>query len=286
MGSAEKTNWGRWGASDEKGSLNLLTPQRVLAALRLVTKGKVYSLAAPVGENGPVSWHRNQTVHIMKNVHDDPSPGGHGSAEDWLVMNLHASTHIDSFAHFWSGSELYNGHHWSEITHRGAGKCSIENVRWLIARGVLLDVPGLKGLQHLPDNYAVTAQDLQDAARREHVEVRPADVVLVRTGWYRLFCEQGDRMRSVYTGLSQSTREWIDANDLCAVGADNGAVEIWPPVGESLHKHLLRDLGCHLIEYLNLEELAADGVYEFCFVASPLRIVGGTASPLNPLALT
>jgi kynurenine formamidase len=256
-----------------------------MAALSLVRKGRVYSLGTPVGENGPVSWLRNKTLHIMKNVHDDPSPDGHGSSEDWLVMNLHASSNMDSHAHYWYGSRLYNGVSWTEITHRGAARCSIENVKWLVGRGIMLDIPTLKSLEHLPNGYAITPEELDEAAGREHVEVRPADVVLVRTGWYRWFCRKGEPTREYFPGLSQEACAWIDEHDISALGADNGAVEVWPPRSESVHQHVLRDLGGYLLEYLNLEELAADGVYEFLFVAAPLRITGGTASPVNPLAV-
>lgn len=282
--TAERSNWGRWGAEDERGAINLLTPETVRRAATLIRTGKVYSLGAPVGERAPAGPSRDKPA-MVTHTPESPSASGPGGAEDVLTMNLHTSSHIDSFAHSWYDGRLYNGHPSSAVSAAGAGRCSIDNASHLVGRGVLLDLAALNGVEYLEDGYAVSPQELDAAELRQEVRVGAADILLVRTGWYGLFQRSGDRVRGCFPGLDASCREWLAERDVCAVGADNGAVEVWPPSGKPLHHDLLRDLGIYMIEYLDLEELAADGVSEFLFVAAPLKIEGGTASPVNPLAI-
>ena len=112
--------------------------------MRIPSQGKVYSLGAPVGREGPIGL-RNTTHHYMSIIDNDPSPGGKGSADDVLVTHCHASTHIDGLCHIWYDSQLYNGHSASEVTPAGAQRCGVQNVDWMITRGVLLDIAALKG---------------------------------------------------------------------------------------------------------------------------------------------
>ena len=286
MQATGKSNFGRWGPEDERGTLNLLTPEIVKSAMGLVKNGKVYSLGARVGPTGPKAIRRNKSWHLVT-VHNPP---GRTEADDVLVTHCHASTHIDALSHVWYDDQLYNGHPGSSVSRWGAEKCSIDGVRWVVGRGILLDIPALKGVDHLENDYAVTPQDLDDAARREGVEVRPGDIVLVRTGWFQMYGQEiDDRNATAFPGLDPAAGEWLGEHDVCAVGSDNVAVERWSmdvDLGLELHKKMLRDLGGYLIEFINLEELAANQAYEFLFVAAPLRIVGGVGSPINPLAIT
>jgi len=268
--------------------LNLLTPQHLLSTLKIVKQGTVYSLGAPVGRSGPVHAGRNTTWHIMSTI--DSRPDGGGGADDILVTQCHASTHIDALCHVWYERQLYNGHSSENVTPGGAKRCGVENIRWVIARGVLLDIPKSLGVDRLPGRHAVTPAELDKAAALEKVQIRPGDVVLVRTGWYRSFAAGDADMAGDYPGVGRSVCEWLLDHDVVALGADNVAVEIYPPEPESqgrlpVHKTMLRDLGGYLIEFLNLEEIAQQSVYEFVFVAAPLRITGGIGSPINPLAI-
>ena len=286
----KRTNWGRWGAEDERGMLNVLTPERVKQALGLVRTGSVYSLGAPVGPDGPVGTGRRTTWHVLSAIRNDPRPGAGGGADDVLVTQCHASTHIDALSHAWSGGQLYNGHSSEHVTPRGAHRCGVDKIGWLMTRGILLDIPKLHGLDRLPGRHAVTPDELDAAASEEGVDVRPGDVVLVRTGWYKSFAEGESGYGGDYPGVSRTVCGWLYDHDILALGADNVAVEIYPPEPESegrlpLHKTMLRDLGGYLIEFLNLEQIAQESVYEFLFVAAPLRITGGIGSPINPLAI-
>ncbi len=288
MNELRTSNWGRWGVEDERGTLNLLTPERVRQAIRTPSRGRVYSLGAPVGRDGPIIGQRNTTHHYMSRINNDPSPGGRGSADDVLVTHTHASTHIDGHGHLWYDNQLYNGHPASAITAQGAVKCGIQNVDWIVTRGVLLDIPTAKGAFRLENDYAVTEDDLDIAAAASGVDIRPGDVVLVRTGWYTRYLDGTSEPGADSPGLSASAADWITSHDLCAIGADNAAVEVWPletPGWATIHRLMLRDLGGYIFEFLNLEDLARDGHSEFLFIAAPLRITGGVGSPINPLAI-
>jgi len=291
-----RSAWGRWGPKDQRGAVNLLAPSLAAKAIGLVKVGKVYSLGAPVGRLGPIGT-RNATHHYVT-IHQDSSVGGAGSADDVLVTHCHASTHLDALSHHWYDGLLYNGHPATGITPRGAGVCGVENVGGILTRGLMLDIPAVLGLQRLPENYAITPRDLDAALEAENVAPQAGDVVLVRTGWYSAYLENPQITSKNCPGLDTASIRWISRYDLVAIGADNAAVEIWPPQQRTpdeiewhrkgilpLHAFVLRDLGVYLMEFINLEDLASDRVFEFLFVAMPLRIIGGVGSPINPLAV-
>jgi len=280
-------NWGRWGPDDQRGTLNYLSSEVVKRAAGLVKKGKVYSLAVPLERDGPIWPGRNRTWHCTS-YHNDPAPGGLGGADDMLVMHTHGTTHVDSLAHVWYDNRLYNGHSSNNVTSAGAAKNAIDNARWIVGRGVLLDVAGYKGVDHLEKGYAITPEDLEGCARTHNVSIEPGDILLIRTGWYRLFSTDRALFDSGEPGPGIAAVEWFAKSEVCAIGADNGGVEVLPPEGPGgmvVHYKVIRDLGAYLMEYLDLEELARDRIYEFLFVATPLRIVRGIGSPLNPLAI-
>jgi kynurenine formamidase len=277
-------NWGRWGAEDEVGAVNLISPEIVRAACGLVRAGTVYSLAEPL--DGPIYPGRRAPWHLMSGVYQE-LPGGWGGSDDILVMHTHTATHMDGLCHIWADGAIYNGFPSLGVTSEGASRCGIDRIRSIVTRGVLIDVAAAKGAEHLEAGYPITESDLETACRAQCVTIRPGDVVLVRTGWSRV----RERDREVYDGpnpgLASDTGEWLASHDVVAVGADNNGLEVTggPEDHPSVHVKLLRDLGVPILEYLNLENLAADEVYEFLFVAAPLRIPGAVGSPLNPLAI-
>jgi len=282
------TNWNRWGADDERGTLNILTDDLVRQAAAVVTKGKVYSLGLDLSPDAPRTPTRNAVWHRATKT-ERPGPAM-SSADDLVLMHTHTATHLDALCHVWLDGQLYNGYPSAEIAFDGAPRNGVHNVRSIVARGLLLDVAGHRGVDHLEPGDLVTAAELDAVAKAQGVEPRPGDVVLIRTGWIRVMASDRARFdRFEEPGPGRDAVAWFRDHDLVALGADNPAVEVLPPedgVQMALHVGVIRDLGGYLIEYLNLEELAADRAYEFLFVLAPLRLVKGIGSPVNPLAIT
>jgi kynurenine formamidase len=287
VAGAAVSNWGRWGADDERGTLNLITAEHVARAAGLVRRGKVYSLAVPLAPDAPAG-RRYPVRHHTSIYAKRRAPLG--AADDRIELYTHGTTHIDALSHIFYDNRLYNGYRADETLdrQRGAGKNGMHNVGALVGRGVLLDVAGHRAVDHLGLNEEITPDELDACARAQGVEIRAGDVVLIRTGWLRVFSEDRALFEAGEPGPGGRAAAWFRAHDLCALGADNRAVETfaWPastPV--PLHVAVVRDLGGYLMELLNLEELAADKVYEFLFVAAPLPLVNLTGSPINPLAI-
>ncbi|MFC9977265.1 cyclase family protein [Spirillospora sp. NPDC127200] len=299
----ESNNWGRWGAGDERGALNLLTPETVVAAAGCVREGRVLGLSLPI--RGATSSPAPTTVphlkgrplpqHFMSVDGGDYAAGtraigaGLKMADDALVVTPHGTTtHMDALCHMWSGDELYNGHPAGRVRSYGAGRCGIDKAGPVVARGVLFDVPGLRGVPHLEAGDRIGPEDLAAA----DVEVRPGDVAVVRTGWPLVWQDGPDAYWAGQPGLNADAGRWLAERDVCMVASDNAAIGglnerqlADEGLADDLHMILLWRHGVHLAEMLWLEELAESGRTDFLFVAAPLRIEGGTASPINPLAV-
>jgi kynurenine formamidase len=293
------SNWGRWGDQDELGTLNFITPSVLVEAARLVKTGRIFDLGMPLDEHGPQpGGGRFNPIHKMTRLLTDLElPAGFIVADDIVIMPLQCATQWDSLAHVGYDGLTYNGVPASAVTAtNGASRNSIDKtVAKLVGRGVLLDIPGLKGVERLGPSTEIKASDLDAAAERQGVDVRSGDIVFVRTGWYQHFLE-GDSltyMSQKTPGLGVSCCEWLHDHEVAAVAADNYAVEVKPsteaPATHPVHMILIRDLGMTLGEMFNLEELAADcradGVWEFFFAGPGLKISHAVGSPLTPLAI-
>jgi kynurenine formamidase len=280
------SNWGRWGAEDERGTLNLVTPQAIVDACGLVRRGTVYPLAIPM-EPRLSSPLRDGMIHGVT-VRHDPGPARRQVAIDILALDSHNFTHVDSLAHVAYGGCLYNGVPCDIVGSRGTSRFAIDRVT-LVARGVLADVARARGLTRLAAGDVVEPEDLDRALLQARVEVRPGDVLLVRTGWIAQYLERPDSARGGWPGLGARALRWLADRGVCAVGADNPAVEARPPDRADrpaeFHDRFLRDLGGYLLEFLDLEQPARDGVAEGLFVTAPLRIAGGVGSPVTPLLI-
>lgn len=281
------SNWARWGEGDQLGMLNLITPERIKDAATLIRTGKTYSLSVPLETHG-AQWPPRQkmwrTTEYTKNEF------GRNSSGDAIVMHSHSGTHIDALCHIWYEDRLYNGFDAGEhMTSFGVTRNSIDNVPYLVGRGVLLDVAQWKGVAHLQLAEPVTADDLDACAAAQGVEIRPGDILLVRTGWMSMLHEDRALFESGEPGIDDTTLPWLKDHDVVAVGADNLAVEVLnsiPPADLPVHRIGIRDLGLYLIENLDLNEMAADHAYESFVVIAPLQITGGAGSPVNPVAIT
>jgi kynurenine formamidase len=283
-----------WGPADEIGALNLMTDASRLGILARVSAGKVYDLGVdlfvgmptccgPFGDPPYQIW--------MTHAPARSSSKGMSYSGDGLSMYSHVGTHIDALNHFG-----LNGQIWNEVSAdealgaRGWTKSGADKYPPIIARGVLVDVARAKGVDRLPASYAITAADLQEALEKQRTKLAPGDVVLLRTGLMTLWPDASQYRLVDQAGLSLEAAQWlVEEQKAMLIGADNFGVESFPSKDRSnfapLHTYLLAEKGVSLLEVVWLEDLAKDRVYEFLFIASPLKLRGATASPLRPLAI-
>jgi kynurenine formamidase len=296
---AALSNWGRWGADDQLGTVNFITPAKRVAAAALIRTGEMFDLGMPFDANGPqAGGSRFNPIHKMTKLLTDSSyPDGMMVADDIIIMPLQCATQWDSLAHVGYDGFAYNGVPASAITASdGATRNSFSQVApKLISRGVLLDIAALKGVDHLDFSQEITAADLDAAEERQGVRAGSGDILLFRTGWYQHFAagDSANYLSRRSPGLGISACQWLRDREIAVVAGDNFAVEVMPATesGASLPLHmvLIRDLGMTLGEMFNLEELAAscadDGVYEFMFSGIGIKVTGSVGSPVTPIAI-
>jgi kynurenine formamidase len=289
------SNWGRWGPDDERGALNYLTPERAAAATDLARDGRTVSLSRPLNtEREPDN--PEPADHRMTMLGDDGPSSGLAFVKDYIGVDYHndSHSHIDALCHVSYDGRLYNGRPADSVSAAGAAVETVEVLKdGLIGRGVLLDIPRARGVDWLEPGDSVLPSDLEDAERREDVRVGEGDILLVRTGHATRLDELGPwDVGSSKAGLHPSCAVFLAERRIAALGCDSNsdtAPSITEGVGFPIHVLTLTAMGVHLLDYLHLRELAGAceeaGRWEFLFVAAPLRIAGGTGSPLNPIAV-
>ena len=256
---------------------------------------RVYDLEQPRFTGMPIfPTHKPGYFYALHRRHRDQykptTDGPRASAAGVLTMMEHSGTHIDALCHQACDMKMH-GDVAAESTETPAGftQLGIETVPPLLGRGVLLDVAGQRGVDRLPARYEITADDLSSCAATQGIEVRPGDVLLVRTGFAQLWHDEAAYLDAA--GIAKSGSIWVGERGVRAVGADNMAWDVPgvrdPETGSTLfaHIHLLVRLGIYILENLTLEELAKDRRWEFGFVGVPLKFTGATGSPIRPLAL-
>ena len=280
----------RWGAADERGAANLVTPPSVLNALKLVKTGEIIELAHVLNANMPFSGPRRFDVHLKVPT---PVPGSNNRVtnEELVVSEIgQVGTQFDGFGHQSHAGSHYNCFKTSDIaTRAGFTKLGVHNVGTLIARAVLIDVAGLKGVDILPDNYEITVADLEAAVKKQNITFQQGDAIIIHTGWGKLWGKENARYYKTCPGLGVPAAQWLIAKDPLLLGADNFPVEVAPNPDRSLnlpvHQLALVVHGVHLLENLKLDELVAKNVSEFALVVQPLKMQGGTGSTVAPVAL-
>lgn len=279
----------KWGSGDQRGSANHMGAATVLRATQLIRQGEVVELGHVLHGSMPLG-NRHFDLY-PKPTTMNPQGNRRGSNEELVVTELgQVGTQFDGFTHQTIGDSLYNCYRVSDtMTRAGFTHLGIENVGMLMTRGVLLDIAKLKGVDILPVDYEITADDLQQALARENIGLMPGDAVIIHTGWGQLWTRDVERFLGPAPGIGVSAAEWLVTQDPMLVGADNQPVEIQPnpdpAVSLPVHQIMLVVNGIHLLERMNLEELAARGVYEFAFVMQPLRLRGATGSTVAPAAI-
>ncbi len=295
--AAKVSNWGRWGEDDQRGTLNLITPEAVQRGVAAARRGESFLLSIPYNRDGPqtgVIPGRINPQHkmIMVNGAFTGDPADFTTSDDAVELGIQAATHWDTLAHAGYEGLLYNNIPDTVITEEGgAAKLGIEHFGPIVTRGVLADIARLKGVEYFDEGYAITGDDFESAERQAGVTVEPGDILLVRTGqmeWLR----RGDKVRfnDPSPGIGVGALEYFHDKGVAAVATDTLVFEVWPCEDPAallpVHMIDLRDMGLVQGQLWQLDELAADcardGVYEFLLAATPLPIthaVGGAVAP-------
>ena len=295
---SQLSNWRRWGHDDERGTVNLITPECLVAAAQLVKRGAIFDLGIPFDSNGPQpGGGRINPVRLMSETGADQQfPGAFHYADDYVFMPLQAASQWDGLAHVYYDDLLYNGFPASDVSAHGAKHCSIDKMaKGIAGRGVLLDIARLRGVDWLEQGDVISPADLDEAAQRQGVEVRSGDILLFRTGWRTKFVTEKNAAEFMAgePGLGLACCRWLHDHEVAAVASDNWAIEVLPGEIDNellpVHMVLIRDMGMTLGEILDFDELAADceadGVWEFFFTAPPIKFTNAVGSPINPLAI-
>ena len=288
----EDNNWGRWGKDDQIGAVNMVTEQKRAAAAKLVQTGRAVSLSREFPKL-PAANNPTPALHYMKrNMRDDAG----GSAVDFYGISYHgtSTTHLDALCHVWDHNGMWNGADPMEvITFDGAQWGSVEHWKeGIITRGVLLDVPKHRGEPFVTQDKPVHGWELEDIAKEQGVTMEPGDALVVYSG-RDMWNEAGNPLwgsdRDLRPGLHASCLPFIKESDCCVLVWDmmdhtpNGYDVPW-----SVHGAIFA-YGIGLLDNALLQPLAETcaqlGRYEFMLTINPLRVVGGTGSPVNPVAL-
>lgn len=297
--AAKVSNWGRWGADDRRGTLNLIDHAAIQRGIAAATQGQVFSLSMPFDENGPqlgfIPGRVNPTrtmVEINNAITGDQAD--FSSSDDAVTMGVQASTHWDALGHGGYDGLLYNGVSSSTIDATGSTQHGIEHFGPIVTRGVLLDMARFMDVDMLEGGYAITGDDLDDAAAAANLMIFPGDIVCIRTGRIQLF-QRGDTMSYVIECAGPSTKsiEWFRDHDVAAVATDTLTFEVFPcefpDAWLPVHAIHLRDVGLVQGQNWNYESLAADcaadGKYEFLLSATPLPMTRSTGGAVAPTAI-
>ncbi|MEO5845483.1 MAG: cyclase family protein [Caldimonas sp.] len=296
VGAWAQSSWypSKWGANDEIGAANHMTPALALAAAKLVKTGKVYSLGITVSTTTPAYPPRTCSIYIVQ-------PGQVGAAtglgptnttynDDILNCWNGIGTQIDGLGHIGVGDRYYNGNKWGEFAEMGGlKKLGIEKIPPIVARGVLLDMAGFLGVDVVKEGTAFNRAEIDGAARKQGIEIRQGDVVIFHTGWLSLIDKDPKRFGSVEPGLGREGARYLVSKNVVAVGADTWAVEAIPfEPGAGIfevHQILLPMGGTYILENINTAELVKDKAWEFMFVLGHNKYQGAVQAMINPIAI-
>jgi kynurenine formamidase len=292
-----------YGPDDEIGRLNEITPESRTQALTGIDPSRVFDLGVEYFIGMP-AWdfvgdppYQISMTHTPAGMVIDNPMGAPDEVNrytsysgDYLTIYTHTGTHIDALNHFGINGVIWNGYKASEhIGSRNWNVCGVDKQPPIIARGVMLDIAKLKGVEVLPPSYGIGEKDLQDACEAQNVELRKGDVVLVRTGRMRLWPDH-DQYLIDEPGLNlEGARYLCEKGECILLGGDNVALEQLPSEDPDsylpVHCYIFNVMGVTMVEVLNLEELAEAEVYEFAFFGAGLRFKGGTASMIRPFVI-
>lgn len=293
----------RWGPDDQAGASNWITPDKVLAAVRLVRTGKVYELGQPYNRSMPLGFGRSYVLTIPGSPTHGPLGRNQLVAHDELVTASigQIGTQFDGLGHIGQRMRMadgsiqdvfYNGFTREEIRDPyGLKRLGIEHVKPIVTRGILVDVAGLKNVPTLPAGYEVTVADVRAALEREGIaeaSIAPGDAIFFNYGTSLGWADPGKRVPGPPSGIGMEVARWIIAKQATMVGSDAGGTEAAPSdttLAFPVHQELIMRNGIFNLENMRFEDLVADRVYEFLFVFTPLRLEGATGSAGRPIAI-
>jgi kynurenine formamidase len=255
----------------------------------LIREGKLYDLGMEYYVGMPHHPNHPPFTLTLTKVHGDVVyEGGVTAANCLFTSGGHTGTHLDALGHVGKDRKIYGVEDigpWQ--SYQGLRKGGIEQTSPIVARGVLFDIAGLKNVSCLSSDYEIGAKELEEAQKRQNISLEKGDVALIRTGWIQYFDDPKKYVsfQEGCAGLVVDGAKWLLDKGISLVGSDTLAFEKTPTASLPVHVLLLVENGIQILEVLNLEELAKDKVYQFLFIVSPLKIRGGTGSPVRPLAI-
>ncbi len=285
-----------FGADDQRGAANRITPERVAGAARLIKEGKIFQLGRLYEHGMPNPGKRHFSLTIPGLPTGGPVGANQLVSNDELVSGEigQVGTQFDGLGHVgirMNGDDyFYNGNKLSEFGDPyGLKKLGVENVGVFFTRGILLDVCAMRGNDRLPAGYVITPDELTSCLEKTKLDIREGDVILIRTGHGKLWMKDNIAYGAGEPGIGLAAAKFLTDRKVAMIGADTWAIEAVPHERDELafpvHQWNLTKNGVYHLENLDLEQLAASGVSEFCFVFSPLRLKGATGSPGNPIAI-
>jgi kynurenine formamidase len=293
-GSVAAQDWypSKYGADDEIGAANLLSPEKVLAAAQLITTGKTYPLGVAVGRETPAFPPRSLAVTVLQpNQANGASFGANKMSynDDMFTGWLGIGTQIDGLGHLGIDSVYYNGTKAQDFAQTtGLTKLGIEKIPPIVTRGILIDMAGYKGVEQMGEGEIISADDIQAAMQAQNVEAREGDVIVLHTGWLDMLTDDPARYGAGEPGIDAGAAEYLATLNPVAVGADTWGVEAVPFAADRVwegHQVLLAKNGIYILETLDTRELIADGVNEFLFVLGQPLYTGAVQAIINPVAI-
>jgi len=291
----------RYGADDEAGALNEITPDKVVEAVRLVRRGRVYDLAHVLHEAIPAFPGRTFRQYLTTNYHQinrrrpDAGPSGLGRNNvNWIVEQVTATqqmgTHMDGLNHLQVGDRTYNGFALSDIAEDyGTNRLGIDTLPQVVTRGLLLDVAAIRGVDRLGPGDVVTPDDADSALSANGLTVRPGDAVLFHTGWGSLWGVDDAAYGAGEPGPGNALGAWLADHRVALTGCDTWSFGPYPPEDPDepfvVPQTLNTRHGVVVVENLRLAELAREGVPEFLLVISHAKLRGATGAWVAPLAI-
>ena len=287
----ELSNWGRWGKDDQMGSVNLITPAKRKQAVALVTEGYSVSLARLTEMDKAVD--NQNPFGLEMNWTGKSTPGQFSLDTLHVLYHGFAHTHMDSLCHMFYQGKMFNGFSQDEVTAKGSTHDAITSYKsGIMTRGILIDIPVLKGLPYLEPKTPIYPEDLEAWEKKAGVKIGSGDVIFIRTGrWARRDAKGPWDVGAESAGLHASCMKWIKDRDVAMVGSD-AASDVMPSMVEGvvqpIHQLLLIAMGTPIFDNCDLEAISAAAAkrkrWAFLLTASPIPVKGGTGSPLNPIA--